>query len=203
MPPSWMYVVVIFIVSFISGSPALHVLTHIVQQIGGADGFVGVTLAEQYPNLQVVVQDNANLKEAADANIPDSLKSRVNFVAHSFFESQPPLTQQADVFLLRHILHDWADDDCLVILRQLTKTMKSGASILVAEQVLKGPGEIHGHTERVMRALDMQMMTQFGSKERTLDDWETLFKIADSSLKIVNLVQPPGSADTFLELKKD
>ncbi|KAF4267654.1 hypothetical protein CNMCM8714_002977 [Aspergillus fumigatus] len=147
----------------------------VVIDVGGADGFVGIALAQAYANLTVFVQDSINLKKEADAKIPPALKSRVFFQPHSFFEPQSRLAGMADVLLLRHILHDWDDNDCLVILRHLAAVLQPGASIIVAEQVLGQSGTYDWQTERVMRALDMQVMTPFGSKERTFDDWETLF----------------------------
>ncbi|KAE8356304.1 O-methyltransferase-domain-containing protein [Aspergillus coremiiformis] len=123
-------------------------------------------------------------------------------VPHSFFDPQPPFGRYADVFLLRYILHDWNDQDCRVILHALATGVKPGASILVAEQVLRSPGTVPWQRERVMRALDMQMTIQFGSKERTYDDWEAFFKSADPSPEIVACVHPARSADSFMELKK-
>ncbi|KAE8373983.1 S-adenosyl-L-methionine-dependent methyltransferase [Aspergillus bertholletiae] len=174
----------------------------VVVDVGGADGFVGIHLAEEYPNLVVIVEDNIKLKDSADDNIPHHLKSQVVFLPHSFFKPQSTLSRQADVFLLRHILHDWNDKDCRAILQALAASMKPGASILVAEQILQSPGTVSWQRERVMRALDMQMMIQFGSKERTYEDWGTLFMSVDPPLEIVGCVHPDGSADSFMELKK-
>ncbi|OGM43352.1 O-methyltransferase [Aspergillus bombycis] len=174
----------------------------IVVDVGGADGFVGIRLAEEYPTLAVIVEDNLKLKDSADDNIPRHLKSRVIFLPHSFFRPQSALGREADVFLLRHILHDWNDNDCRAILQALADSMKSGASILVAEQILQSPGTASWQRERVMRALDMQMMIQFGSKERSYEDWDALFMSIDPPLEIVGCVHPAGSADSFMELKK-
>ncbi|KAE8324781.1 S-adenosyl-L-methionine-dependent methyltransferase [Aspergillus sergii] len=174
----------------------------IVVDVGGADGFVGIRLAEEYPNLAVIVEDNLGLKDSADDNIPQHLKSRLVFLPHSFFKPQSALSRDADVFLLRHILHDWNDNDCRAILQALAASMKPGASILVAEQILQSPGTASWQRERVMRALDMQMMIQFGSKERAYEDWDALFLSVTPPLDIVNCVHPDGSADSFMELKK-
>ncbi|KAF5863999.1 hypothetical protein ETB97_008934 [Aspergillus alliaceus] len=174
----------------------------IVMDVGGADGFVAINLAESYPDMTVIVEDNLKLKDSAEANIPSHLKSRVLYLPHSFFKPQSALGRATDVFLLRHILHDWNDKDCRAILRTLVASMKPGASILVAEQILQSPGAVSWQRERVMRALDMQMMIQFGSKERTYEDWRALFLSVDPPLEIVRCVQPDGSADSFMELKK-
>ncbi|GMG03555.1 unnamed protein product [Aspergillus oryzae] len=169
------------------------------EKLGNA---VVVDVSVDYPNLAVIVEDNLGLKDSADDNIPQHLKSRVVFLPHSFFKPQSALSRDADVFLLRHILHDWNDNDCRAILQALAASMKPGASILVAEQILQRPGAASWQRERVMRALDMQMMIQFGSKERAYEDWDALFKSVDPPLEIVDCVQPVGSADSFMELKR-
>ncbi|KAF4296052.1 hypothetical protein CNMCM8686_002822 [Aspergillus fumigatus] len=178
----------------------------VVIDVGGADGFVGIALAQAYANLTVFVQDSINLKKEADAKIPPALKSRVFFQPHSFFEPQSRLAGMADVLLLRHILHDWDDNDCLVILRHLAAVLQPGASIIVAEQVLGQSGTYDWQTERVMRALDMQVMTQFGSKERTFDDWDTLFPggrsdiASDIPVSSSLVIKDYGASRTFFML---
>lgn len=79
--------------------------------------------------------------------------------------------------------------------------MKKGARILVAEQILAPVGTLPNHTEKIIHALDMQMMVQFGSKERTLEDWTALFELVNPPLRIVGMKTPAGSADTLMELK--
>ena len=44
----------------------------------------------------------------------------------------------------------------------------------------------------------MQMVVQFGSKERTFGDWEALFRLAEPTLEIVGYLLPPGSAYTLM-----
>ncbi|KAL8746746.1 MAG: hypothetical protein Q9190_001264 [Brigantiaea leucoxantha] len=172
-----------------------------VVDIGGADGFVATAVASKFPSLDISVQDSPNLASAFASKLPPSLASRVSFTPHSFFEPQPASSKSADVFFLRHILHDWPEAECLQILRHLTDVMKSGARLVVAEQVLPPIGSVSNHTERVMRGLDMQMLVQFGSQERTAGDWEALFdKASGGRLKITGMEKPKGSADTLMEV---
>jgi predicted ribonuclease YlaK len=161
---------------------------------------VGIALARANKALCITIHDSTKLEEQANTKIPDGLKDRVHFIAHDFFDAQPASSKDADLYLLRHILHDWSERECVQILRALTSTMKEGARILVAEQILAPIGNLPNHTEKIMRALDMQMMVQFGSKERTLEDFGALFELADPRLRIVDLKAPSGSADTFMEL---
>lgn len=52
--------------------------------------------------------------------------------------------------------------------------------------------------ERVMRAQDMQMMVQYGSQEREMEDWEELF--SSVGLRVCSTETPKGSADTIMEV---
>ncbi|KAL9600478.1 MAG: hypothetical protein Q9219_003129 [cf. Caloplaca sp. 3 TL-2023] len=55
--------------------------------------------------------------------------------------------------------------------------------------------------ERTMRALDLQMLVQYGSGERTREDWDRLF--AGVGLRVVGTRRPRGSADTVMEVVVD
>lgn len=65
-----------------------------------------------------------------------ALRSRVTFVEHDFFQTQP---LAADVYLFRQILHDWSDIDCVRILKALLPALKTGARILISESVMPNP----------------------------------------------------------------
>ncbi|KAL9605394.1 MAG: hypothetical protein Q9179_001410 [Wetmoreana sp. 5 TL-2023] len=213
-----------------------------VADIGGGSGSVAIALAHAYPNLYLEIQDFPALLPSFKSALPSSLKGRVNFAPHSFFDPQPASQTIPDVFLLRHILHDWPTPDCHRILLHLIRglSVNSKARIIVAEQVIpsrpfagasasapassashshqqKSNGDTNGNAngdtageetesetfasaeqERLMRALDMQMMSQFGSQERTRQDWEELF--SGVGLKIVGMQRPKGSADIIMEV---
>lgn len=48
--------------------------------------------------------------------------------------------------------------------------------------------------------MDLEMMTNFNSKERDIDDWTAIFAQADPRLKIVNVFKPVGSVNSIIEL---
>lgn len=74
----------------------------------------------------------ANGKTWIEKEYP-ALASRIVFAEHDFFKRQPT---SADIFVFRHILHDWSDADCLRILRALVPTLKDGAKVLISEAVV-------------------------------------------------------------------
>lgn len=61
-----------------------------------------------------------------------ALAGRVRLVPGSFFESVPP----ADVYFLKHILHDWSDQKSVEILKVVRRCAPPGARLLLAETAL-------------------------------------------------------------------
>ncbi|KAI1147630.1 putative hydroxyindole O-methyltransferase [Nemania diffusa] len=53
---------------------------------------------------------------------------------HDFFTSQP--VKHARAYYLHSVLHNWSDDDCIRILRQLRPTMKLGYSRLLINDIV-------------------------------------------------------------------
>ena len=66
----------------------------------------------------------------------EDLKSRISFTEYDFFTPQPV---QADIYIYRHILHDWNDADSVKILSSLLPSLKPGAKVLVSEGILPPP----------------------------------------------------------------
>jgi len=58
---------------------------------------------------------------------------RVTVEMGNFFEGVPA---GGDAYLLSHIIHDWDEDRCLVILRNIRKAMNPAGRLLIVEMVL-------------------------------------------------------------------
>jgi hypothetical protein len=78
------------------------------------------------------VVNQARAAAAAAAAAGDPNESRISFMPHDFFNTQPVT---ADVYLLRWILHNWSDKYCVRMLRALIPALKPGAKIVVNEDV--------------------------------------------------------------------
>lgn len=85
----------------------------------------------------------------AEANIPSDVSSRVKFMGHDFFTEQP--VKDADVYLFRWIFHNWSDEYSIKILRSLIPALKTGARILVNDNVLPEPNAIDPWDEKIIR----------------------------------------------------
>lgn len=102
-----------------------------VVDVGGGHGSVSVALAKAYSRLRFVVQDLAGTVEAGAAQLDEELRSRVEFMPHDFFETQP--VKGADVYFFRFIFHNWADSYAVRLLRALVPALKDGARVVIYE----------------------------------------------------------------------
>lgn len=88
----------------------------------------------------------------------------------------------AHYYYLRSICHDWDDESAVKILQNIIPAMAPDSKVLIDEMVLPNKG---AHIWPAGQ--DLQMMSMFGSMERTVDQWHALvdragFKIVDMKL---------------------
>ena len=169
-------------------------------------GHASIALAKAFPDLNFVVQDllsNATEGEEAlaSSSLPENVSSRITFQGHDFFELQP--IEDADVYLLRMILHDWPDNEAVSILFNTVTALGPNVRIIIMDTVLPRPGSIPASRERLMRVRDLTMMQAFNSKERALEDWTGLLERVDQRPRLVNVTQPFGSVMSALEVVLD
>ena len=51
--------------------------------------------------------------------------------------------------------------------------------------------------------MDMEMMMDFNARQRELWEWEDLLATADPRFKLKNVVKPPGSLQSIMEVVFD
>lgn len=106
-----------------------------VVDVGGSHGAVCTGLVMRYPGIQCVVQDLPQVISTADTG---KSGGDLTFMAHDFFQEQP--VKDADVYILRWVLHDWTDLYAVKILRALIPALKPGSRLIINETCLAEPG---------------------------------------------------------------
>ncbi|KAI2919321.1 hypothetical protein CBS147371_3684 [Aspergillus niger] len=168
-----------------------------VVDLGGSAGHISVILADNYPKLDLVVQDLASAQSAFDENINSThYASRIKFQTHNFFE---PQVLPADVFLLKSVLHDWSDKYVLQIVRNLLGVLKPGNHLVIFDFVM--PEDYNEETDsmtpltvrKLVASMDMQMFVGCNSKERKVKDWNDVVKRADGRFELKEVHVPRGS----------
>ncbi|KAI4261944.1 MAG: hypothetical protein L6R42_002870 [Xanthoria sp. 1 TBL-2021] len=168
-----------------------------VVDVGGSHGTLSIAMAQAFPSLRCVVQDRSEVIGSGQDNLPSDLHDRVSFMAHDFFEEQP--LRGAEVYMLRWILHDWSDKYAARILQKLVPALKPGAKVIVLEQVLPLAGELSKYQEKAYRSMDLTMLATHNGKERDMEDWKQLFKMADLGYEITSVTKPRDSRLSIIE----
>ena len=139
--------------------------------IGGSQGFVLSLVLQKYPDMRGILFDLPVVVKGASRVIKSyGLESRIDVRSGNFFESIP---SGADAYLLKHILHDWSDEDCLRILTNVYTVAKPGTKLLVVDAVIGARNE-----REFAKILDIQMLVHLRGKERTQAEWKELLHAA-------------------------
>lgn len=159
-----------------------------VVDIGGGNGSVLTAILNRHPLLEGILFDLPAVAERAVPFIADSgLSGRCQVTGGDFFSSVPA---GADAYLMRHIIHDWEDDEAVTILRNFREAMSSGGRILVVETVIPP-----GNEPSFGKWLDL-MMLLVGGRERTEEEYRAIFSAAGLKL---NRIIPTSSPVSVIE----
>ena len=156
--------------------------THIVD-VGGSQGAMLAGILRTAPRSKGVLFDRPEVIEAGRATVMAyGLGDRLTQVAGDFLKEAP---QGGDLYVLKWILHDWADADCLIILRNIQRASGPRGRAAIIEMV---------RPERVVPTptflMDLNMLVAFGGRERTEKEFGALLGAA--GWKIARVVPTQG-----------
>ena len=129
-----------------------------VVDVGGGLGHVSRALVDYSPTMKCIVQDLSEIILQAQEGLCPDLKGRISFKAHDFFQEQP--VKEADVYLLRLILHDWSDKYARMIITALIPALKPGSKVIVNDRVIPACGEAHYLKEREARSVPVGLCSK-------------------------------------------
>ncbi|MGI4814608.1 MAG: methyltransferase, partial [Janthinobacterium lividum] len=134
---------------------------------------------------RLVLQDQADVI----AQVP--AKQSFEATVHDFFTEQP--VKGATAYYLHSVLHDWSDEDCGRILRQIAGAMERGYSrVLVNELVIPSTEAAWSAT-----SMDWLMMALGAVKERTETEWRAL--IEGAGLKVTGIWTVEQGTESLIE----
>ncbi len=140
----------------------------VLADVGGGNGSVLRAILKKMPTVRAMLCDLPGVLERAKPLIAaDGLTDRIELKPTNFFEAIPG---GADAYLMRHIIHDWTDEQSLVILRNIRKVIGPSGKLLVIEGVVPS-----GNEPSFSKLLDLNMMVMPGGKERTEAEYRELF----------------------------
>ncbi len=146
-----------------------------VVDVGGGYGGLLCAALEQHPELVGSVFDLEHARSGAQALFEArGLAGRASFVAGNFFSQPPP---EADVLLLKSVIHDWDDALSLEILGRCRAAMHDHSRLLVIEGPV--PEQRTGTAaEWILAFSDLNMLINTGGRERTSAELRSLLERA-------------------------
>jgi len=146
-----------------------------VVDVAGSHGAFLSAVLQRVPEARGILFDLPHVIASAEAPLrAASVADRVETRSGSFFESVP---SGGDTYLLKQILHDWNDDDCVRILRAIAAAMPTTARLLVVELLIDDQGPV-----TPAPFVDLNMLVMLAGRERTLPEFEALFARANLQL---------------------
>ena len=126
------------------------------------------------------------VSRAAEELRKTELAGRCRIIGGDFFEEVPG---GGEAYILKSILHDWDDDQCVAILKSCRRAMQPDGALIVIENVLGSPNDYPDH-------MDLTMLVVTGGVERTQEEFASLYRNAGFSLMRVFSL---GSSACILE----
>ncbi len=157
-----------------------------VVDVGGGNGQALCTLLNRHPAIQGTLFDLPGVAERARQFILHSPAApRCEIRKGDFFAAVPA---GADAYVLRHVIHDWQDEQAEVILQNCREAMHSQSRILVVEHVIP-----QGNAPSFGKWLDL-MMLLVGGQERSEEEYRRLF--SQAGLKLMRVI--PTTAEVSI-----
>jgi O-methyltransferase domain/Dimerisation domain len=135
--------------------------------VGGGQGAFLIQLLTNYPHIKGVVADLPGAAISAEkAIIKADLNDRCKAIAYDFLKEAPPA---CNAYFLVNVLHDWEDEICCRILKNISRSMNADSRLLVLEYLLEtGPGF------SVAKLLDIEVLVMGAGRERSIGEYTTL-----------------------------
>lgn len=156
--------------------------------VGGGRGAFLAACLRAAPHLQGTVYDRENTREEALARFKaQGVDSRAQHVTGNFFESVPP---GADLYSIKHALHDWGDDEVRTILKNVRAAIPPHAKLLIVEGAIEHEYLV-GNSVRAVWDLTQWMLTW--GKERSIPAFQQLLAETGFQLEQVTITPSPDA----------
>jgi hypothetical protein len=154
--------------------------------VGGGHGGLITSILQRHPEMQGILFDSPQVIEGANAVVNGSgVGDRCQLAAGNFFESVPA---GADAIILKWIIHDWNDEQCVTILRNCHQALPENGKLILVEAVVPSTNEPH-----FSKFIDLNMLVMTGGRERTAEEFRALYDAAGFRLTRVVPTESPFS----------
>jgi len=153
--------------------------------LGGGEGFLLANILHHYPLTRGILFDLPEAVEAAQLIFKEyGVTERAEIRTGDFFSAIPG---DGDLYILKNIIHNWNDEDCISVLENIRHSLKPHARILVIEMIIQ-----NRNAPSLAPLLDIQMLACMnGGRERTPAEFSRLFDLAGFTItRIIPTIAP-------------
>ncbi|CAM0948871.1 unnamed protein product [Alopecurus aequalis] len=133
--------------------------------VAGGTGMMARAIAKAFPHVKCAVLDLPHVVQGITCD-------NVEFIAGDMMEFIPP----ADRILLKNVLHNWSDENCVKILTRCKEAISvhKNGKVIIIDAVVGYPSQDLDLLQTQL-LLDMEMMSLFMAKERYEHEWHKIF----------------------------
>ncbi|KDP35391.1 hypothetical protein JCGZ_10375 [Jatropha curcas] len=156
--------------------------------VAGGTGYMSRAIANAFPNIKCIVLDLPHVVAVADSQGAKNL----NFVAGDMFQAIPP----GDAALIKWVLHDWADEYCVKILKNCKEAItrngkrENNNKVIIIDMVMGNQNSNDDWIEAEL-LFDMAEMACLTGKQRNEEEWSKLFMDAGFTKYKINYLLGP------------
>lgn len=148
-----------------------------VCDIAGGQGLLLKCILTANPSVKGILFD---MEQVVQHHMLQDFDSRVSIQTGDFFKSIPV----ADLYMMKHIIHDWNDEKASRILQNCRKVMDAKSRLLIIERIVESEKDLGS------LFMDLHMQVMAGGRERTTDEYEILLN--KSGLKLNRIIPTPS-----------
>ena len=158
--------------------------------VGGGHGHLLCSFLAKYPHLKGTVLERPEVLQDKEAlwakkmNVAD----RCTYMGGDMFAKAPA----ADAYIMKHIIHDWNDEESVRILSNLRGVAAPNAHIYIAEYIVPGP-----ETPHFAKLFDIHMLCWGTGRERTSEEYAALLN--QSGWRYTETLYPAAGAIGVVE----
>ncbi|PHH68802.1 hypothetical protein CDD82_266 [Ophiocordyceps australis] len=178
----------------------------LVVDVGGGIGGATLPIVRRFPKLRVKVQDREENREGFEEYLenefPDvAAVDGASFEEQDYFEANK--TRNADIYLLRHIVHNWPDEEASKLLRNVAAAMTRRSKLLLCECVVHAAHRGASHAsytapepllanwgQTYTSRVDLMMQAMLDARQRSQDEFEAL--VAGAGLVVTRVWRNMG-----------
>jgi len=148
--------------------------------IGGGHGFLLGAILQKHAGLRGIVFDLPHVAADAKPRVESlGLASRCEIAGGDFFQAVPA----ADSYLMKSIIHDWADARAVAILKNCAGAMRGRDGRVILIELVVYPG----NDADLGKWIDLEMLLMAGGRERTEEEFAGMF--AKAGLRLTRVVR--------------